>query len=141
LGCNFIDPTSPCSCNCPEQGSKFKDYLAYDRTYATFWETPLDLPLRRLAQTNQINAQQIKITIPPNENVKIGDIVEVINANDVSEETANEYKKISGRWLVAEIIQMIYGVKSSFFILTLTRNGLHYDPNKSQTPIGVLGGQ
>ena len=141
LGCNFIEPDAPCSCNCPEQGSKFKDYLAYDRTYATFWETPLDLPLRRNAQINQLNAQQIKITVPPNELVRVGEIVELINPNDVPEETLNEYKKISGRWLVAEINHFVYGVASSFFILTLTRNSLHYDPNKSFEPIGPYGGK
>ena len=139
LGCDFSDPTAPCSCNCPEQGKEFKNYLAYDRTYATFWETPNDLPLKRLAQTNQLTAQQVTVTIPANDKIKIGELVELINPNDLPDETTNEFKKISGRWLVTEIQHTLSGVSRYSMNVTLNRNSLHYDPNNSTKPVGPFG--
>ena len=137
LGCEFSDPTSSCSCNCPEQGERFKEYLEYNRTYATFWQCPLDLPLRRRAQISQLQSQKIKITVAPNKNIKIGSVVEVINGNDQPEATTNKYKKISGKWMVAEIQ---HNLTSTSYImeLILVRNGLHYDPNGAIEPQAVL---
>ena len=139
LGCNFSDPSAPCSCICPEQGKEFKKYLEYDRTYATFWETPNDLPLRRQAQTKQLTAQQIKITIAPNDTIKVGALIEIIDQNDSVQETVNQYKKISGRWVVTGIVHNLIGSVSYLMEVSLVRNSLHYDPNKSQSPVGPFG--
>jgi hypothetical protein len=95
LGCEFSDPTSSCSCNCPEQGIWFTQYLEYNRSYSTFWECPLDLPLRRRAQLAQLEAQKIKIRIPPNGDIKIGSLIEIFNLNDHEQFTQNKFKKIS----------------------------------------------
>jgi len=137
LGCEFSNPSSSCSCNCPEQGENFKYYLEYDRTYATFWECPLDLPLRRNAQVSQLQAQKIKIRIAPNGNVKIGSLIEVINANDKPEFTENKYKKISGKWFVSGIHHLMTS-NGYLMELHLMRNSLHYDPNNSKAPVGIF---
>jgi hypothetical protein len=141
LGCEWSDPNSTCSCNCPEQGSKFKDYLEYTRTYATFWDVNKYHPLFRIAQTNQLTAQKIKIRIPPNGTIKIGSIVELIIENELPEETINKYKKVSGRWLVAEIEHIMPGTLGYYMNVTLVRNSLHYDPNLAQAPKAVFGKQ
>lgn len=137
LGCEFSDPNSSCSCNCPEQGEKFKEYLKYTRTYSTFWECPLDLPLRRRAQNAQLQAQKIKIRVYPNSKVKVGSLIEVYDANDMQDLTKNKFKKISGKWMISEIEHMM--TSSSYFMeLILVRNSLHYDPNESQTPKAIF---
>lgn len=137
LGCEYSDPSSSCSCNCPEQGERFKEYLEYTRTYATFWQCPLDLPLRRRAQVSQLQAQKILIRVAPNKNVKVGSIVEVINANDQSDQTTNKYKKISGKWMVVSIEHIMSQTTYNMELL-LIRNGLHYDPNTSIQPEAVV---
>ncbi len=81
-------------------------------------------------------AQQIQITVPPNETLKIGEIVEVVNANDIPQETKNIYKKIYGRWVITEITHIIQGTIGYSMTLTLNRNSLHYDPNESTIPTG-----
>jgi hypothetical protein len=137
LGCEFSDPTSTCSCNCPEQGNRFKDYLNYTRTYATFWECPLDLPLRRRAQSSQMQAQIVKIKIYPNNKVRVGSLIEIYDPNDLQQLTKNKYKKISGKWMIAEI-QQVLSSNTHIMELTLIRNSLHYDPNESQKPEAIF---
>jgi hypothetical protein len=137
LGCEFSDPNSSCSCNCPEQGSKYKDYLEYTRTYSTFWECPLDLPLRRRAQNAQLQAQKIKIRVYPNDKVKIGSLIEIYDANDMPDYTKNKFKKVSGKWMVSEIEHML--TSSAYLMeLILVRNSLHYDPNESNKPTAIF---
>lgn len=137
LGCEYSNPKSSCSCNCPEQGEYFYSYLEQTRTYATFWNIDHRQPLVRQAQLAQIQSQKIIITIASNQNVKIGSIIEIINANDIPEATTNKYKKVSGSWMVAEISHSITQ-NNYYMLLTLVRNGLHYDPNESISPIAVL---
>jgi hypothetical protein len=141
LGCEFSDFNSSLSCNCPEQGKEFKKYLEYNRTYSTFWNVPKNLPLYRTAQVNQLNSQKVKIRIPPNDKINIGSLVEVIIQNDIPEETTNQYKKISGKWLVSEIEHLMFGTLGYYMNVTLVRNSLHYDPNLSQAPKAVFGNQ
>lgn len=141
LGCEWADPNSSCSCNCPEQGENFSKYLEYNRTYSTFWNVPNKFPLVRIAQLKQLDSQKIKIRIAPNDKINIGSIVELINENELPEETANQYKKISGRWMVAEIDHLMAGTIGYMMTVTLVRNSLHYDPNKSQAPKAVFGKQ
>jgi hypothetical protein len=141
LGCEWADPNSSCSCNCPEQGINFKKYLEYNRTYSTFWNVPNKFPLVRIAQLRQLDSQKIKIRIAPNDKIQIGSIVEIINENELPEETVNKYKKISGRWLVSEIDHLMPGTIGYIMTVTLVRNSLHYNPNESQAPKAVFGKQ
>jgi hypothetical protein len=139
LGCEFTNPTSSCSCNCPEQGKYFYKYLATKRTYSTFFGA-IDQPLRRQAQVAQLQAQMIKVKIPPNDTINVGSLVEIFNTNDHPEYTSHKYKKISGKWMVAEIDHQITNT-GHILEATLIRNGLHYDPNESKTPQAIFVGK
>jgi hypothetical protein len=97
----------------------------------------LDLPLRRRAQLAQLEAQKIKIRIPPNGDIKVGSLIEIFNLNDHEQFTQNKFKKISGKWMIAEIDHAITP-QSHIMELILIRNGLHYDPNESKTPEAVF---
>ena len=138
LGCEWSDPTSTCSCNCPEQGDMFASYLAYTRTYATFWSTPDDTQIKRNAFINQLESQKITITIPPSAKVTIGSIVEVINPTENLGNDSNAFKRISGRWLVSEISHLFFREQNYNMQLTLVRDGLHYSLDDEKRPIGIL---
>ena len=139
LGCEFSNPTSSCSCNCPEQGKKFHEYLMINRMYATFWGAPPELPLARLSQTTLLEAQKIKITIAPNEKINIGSIVELIIPNDLPELTYREYKGLSGKWFVSEIEHNFIGQLNHVFVVTLARNEIPYLNDEPQDPKAIFG--
>ena len=69
--------------------------------------------------------------------MKIGSVVEIINENDYPDQTDNKFKKISGKWMVAEIQ---HSMNESYYLmdLILVRNGLHYDPNDAKQPTAVF---
>ena len=82
LGCNWNEPKHPASCGCPEQGASYGDYLAYTRTYSTFWETPHNAPLYRNAQISQLKSNTIIVKVAAiSKEVKLGQIIEVMNPN------------------------------------------------------------
>jgi hypothetical protein len=136
LGCELSNPDSTCSCNCPEQGRYFWKYLAYTRTHSTFWNCPPKLPLVRTAQLAQLQAQKIRIKVNTNEKVKVGSLIELFVQNDNPLFTKNKYKKVSGKWLVAEIIHMISSTNHEMELI-LVRNSLHYDPKDVKKPFGI----
>ena len=129
LGCVWSDPNNPCSCNCPEIGTKFKKYLEYSRTYATFWETPRNTPLLRNSQMEQLFSQKIAILVPSTSKVKVGDIVELIQPNPVSEEFFTKQKNLYGKWLVLQINHTFTKNVTQGLNLTLCRDSLPMSPD------------
>jgi hypothetical protein len=139
LGCEWSNPTSTCSCNCPEQGDNFLDYLQYTRTYSTFWETAYDLPIKRTSFINQLNSQKIKIRVAPSTKVVVGSVVEIIIPNDLPKPLVDkQYKRISGRWLVSEISHSMLGEFTYFMDLVLIRDGLHYKLDDEKIPKAIF---
>jgi hypothetical protein len=136
LGCVWSNPDNTASCNCPEIGDKFMDYLQYSRTYATFWNTPAKTPLLRNTQYNLLFSQTLQVEIPRNDNIKIGSIVLV---EDYSETGTSKYKRFGGKWLVTEITNIFYGQKD-FMSVTLNRDSFNSDPNETNTPTSVNSG-
>lgn len=130
LGCVWSSPENTGSCNCPEIGDKFMDYLAYSRTYATFWSTPAKTPLYRNTQYNLLFAQTLQVIIPRNENIKIGSIVSVEDRSEINEE---KYRRFGGKWLVTEISNIFYANKD-FMSLTLNRDSFSNNPNRTNQP-------
>jgi hypothetical protein len=139
LGCEWSDPESSCSCNCPEQGSKFADYLAYTRTYATFWETDYKVPLLRQAQIGLMNAQKMKITVGNNDKVKIGYPIEVFVEN--VPDLKNKFKAISGKWLVTGIQHRFPSLRNYIMTLDLARDSVDYDINEISLPESISNQQ
>ena len=120
LGCVWSEPKHPCSCNCPEQGVSFGDYLAYTRTYATFWDTPHYAPLYRNAQIGQLKSQVIQITISATkQTVKLGDLISIDHTNNME---GMEPSKMSGTWLVTNIQYNFEGSTIYKMNLTLMRD-------------------
>jgi len=137
IGCLWSDPTNPCSCDCPNQGEKFKEYLEYSRTYATFWDTPDATPLIRKALISQIGAQQITISIPPTSVVKVGDIIKIKQLNPDPNMAVSE-KNLHGRWLISEINMSFYKDSNCTQDLTLIRDTLPVSPDYTTTALEKL---
>lgn len=134
LGCIWIDPNNPCSCNCPEIGEKFGEYLEYTKTYATFWDTPKNTPLVRNALISQFMSQQVTISIVPNRNIKVGDIIKINHKSILKpEEIEDEYiesKRFDGYWMVSEIRHRFDKESIQYMQLTLNRDTLPREPNR-----------
>jgi hypothetical protein len=136
LGCEWSNPDSPCSCNCPEQGKNFAKYLEYTRTYATFWETNHKAPLLRQAQVNLLNSQAITITVGGNDNVYIGSIVEIF-VNNVPN-LQEKFKKVSGKWFVTAVDHHFNSLKNYVMTLSLARDSIGYNVDESDKPKSIF---
>jgi hypothetical protein len=124
LGCVWIDPNNPCSCNCPEIGKKFPEYLEYTKTYATYWDTPKDTPLIRNAQIAQFMSQQVTISVAPNRNIKIGDLIKIVHKKLIEDEIRGDAKRFDGYWMVTEVRHIFTEESSQHMQLVLNRDSI-----------------
>jgi hypothetical protein len=115
LGCVWDKPDSPYNCSCPKIGRRFPDYMKYNRTYSTFWETPLAAPLLRTAQMALLNSNKISITVPGDLDVKAGQIINIQGLNVTN-------KRFRGKWLVTTI-NRFFNRAYHMMTLTLSREG------------------
>ena len=67
-------------------------------------------------------------------NVKVGSLVALINENDNPSKTEDEYKAISGSWMVSSIQHLVSTPSLYYMILTLVRDSNYFDPNDIQSP-------
>jgi hypothetical protein len=136
LGCVWSNPDNTASCNCPEIGDKFMDYLEYSRTYSTFWSTPKKTPLLRKAQKELLFSQTISIVIEKNDEIKVGSLVSI--QDTLRYESENIYNRYYGNWLVTSILNLFSPSKTTLMFITLNRDSLPMDPNKSKTPVKII---
>ena len=123
LGCIYTDPYNECSCDCPNQGSKFNEYLACIKTNSTFWSTPHETPLFRSAQMGQFTNESIAITVSgfTKNRLKLGQIIKIANAeNNISREN-------SGKWMITSITYSFEGDTNFSMDLILNRDALTED--------------
>ena len=138
LGCVWNEPKHPCSCNCPEQGGSFHKYLAYTRTFATFWETPFYAPLYRNAQIGQLKSNTIIATVTAHNTVKLklGMQIYIDSTNELSK---RENRRMGGVWLITGIRYEFIALSSFKMHLTLMRDVLHHDYKSSSATGSVVG--
>ena len=105
--------------------NNFKDYLAYSRTNATFWNTPEKTPLLRKAQTSLLTYQRVRIVVNGLFDIKPGN---TINLNIPTGESKTISKtRFDGRWMIYKIERIITVNKHSM-ILSLMRDGSPINP-------------
>lgn len=136
LGCIWIDPNNPCSCNCPEIGEKFAEYLEYSKTYATYWDTPKNTPLLRNSQLTQFMSQQVTIAVVPNRNIKVGDLIYLHHKKMLLDEIREvvlgedgDKKRFDGHWMITEIHHKFTKEASQYMQLVLNRDSIPIKPN------------
>lgn len=133
LGCVWSNPESTSSCNCPEIGDKFMDYLEYNRTYATFWNTPAKTPLLRNAQINLLFSTTLSIKVQANPSLKVGDIIYIIQPNTVPN-GESFFRRFTGKYLVTTINYIFNGNAVDYYELTLNRDSSYLNPNEGSEP-------
>ena len=120
LGCIYSDPANECSCDCPNQGSKFHEYLSCSKTNSTFWSTPHETPLFRAAQMGQLLSESIEITVSGfmKKRLKLGQIIKIANyENFIS-------RSNSGKWIITSITYSFEGDTNLSINLVLNRDAL-----------------
>jgi hypothetical protein len=128
LGCVWSDPDAPCSCICPCQNSKFKEYLEYNRTYSNFWDTPLATPLNRVAQMTQMSAQQMSIMVPYTSIPKVGMLIKTNHYGAISPSLPKQEKNTHGKWLITAIKHLFHKDNSASMVLVLNRDTAERPP-------------
>ena len=138
LGCDWENPTSSFSCNCPCVGEYFTKYLRFNKTVSTFWDTPPHVPLIAQAQRAALLSQQISITIRGDMSIRPGDLVNldvIAPPSDLKEivEIVRRYPqlpqfenniKYNGHWLISTVRHKFYGTSSHRMELVLVRDGM-----------------
>ena len=74
MGCFWPDPIANFSCDCPLYGDMYENYLKYRLSSATFWNTPLTVPIDRQQFTESVK-DLVEITVAGNLAYRPGDIV------------------------------------------------------------------
>lgn len=144
LGCDWENPNSPYSCNCPCVGEKYHYYLRMNRTMATFWDTPGYVPLISRSHKAALISQQVAISIKGDLSIRPGDLVyldlyqppfgteeleDIIRKYGLKAES-DKNAKFSGYWMVSTIKHIIAGGIVHKMDLILIRDGL---PTKKES--------
>ena len=138
LGCDWNDPNSPMSCDCPCVGKDYKKYLRYNTSVATFWDTPAYVPLISSAQKESLQFQKIGITLYGDLSIRPGDIIDldlmdVPHGFEEIDNIARKYgiitpiernAKFHGKWMVSSVKHKMYGVSYHKMDIILIRDGL-----------------
>jgi len=138
LGCDWNDPNSPMSCDCPCVGENYTKYLRYNTSVSTFWDTPGYVPLIASAQKEALGSQKIGVTIHGDLTIRPGDIIQLDlmdtpHGFEEIEKIARKYgivteldknAKFHGKWMVSTIRHKMYGVAYHKMDLILIRDGL-----------------
>ena len=132
LGCIWKDQHNISSCNCPNIGPRFKDYMEYLRTYSTYWNTPKYAPLYRMAQMSLIKSQTANAIVAGDFSKRPGDIIKITNAHEAEQKYTE--KRGSGKWMIAEINHIIDSPSNHLMGLTLIRDSNTVDPNETEEP-------
>jgi hypothetical protein len=74
MGCFWPDPIANFSCDCPLYGDMYENYLKYRLSSATFWNTPLTVPIDRQQFTESVK-DLVEITVAGDLAYRPGDIV------------------------------------------------------------------
>ena len=84
LGCLWGTPSAPYSCTCPDIGLKYEAYIKLRLNVASFWNTPVETPVKRAEFTDALQyGRKVDVTIPGDFNLKVGQTIR-LNSNGIS---------------------------------------------------------
>ena len=129
LGCDWSHPDSEISCVCPCVNKNYNDYIEYNRTYATYWDTPKHTPLYRNALMKSILSKRASLSVYGDMSLRPGSIIEI--QEDISEyNTEMTGRKYNGKWLVSGISHLLMGLGNHTMQLDLIRDTNYVDPEE-----------
>lgn len=84
LGCIWGTPEASYSCTCPDIGPKFEAYIRLRLNSASFWNTPVETPVKRAEFSDAIKyGRKAEVTIAGDFSLRLGTVVN-LNVNSVS---------------------------------------------------------
>lgn len=105
LGCLWGSPMAPFSCSCPYIGEKFEAYLKLRLNVASFWKTPVKVPVERKAFLDELKYNtKVELTVAGDFKLTPGSIIEILvdhptrYANDTAEKSL-----FSGLYMVLSV--------------------------------------
>ena len=103
-GCYWAAPDALFSCECPEVGSKYLEYLKLRLNVATFWNTPVETPIKRKRFLDAITyGPKITIVVAPDLALRPGVVIDVA-ANAISGySTSTSNSVISKKYYVISV--------------------------------------
>lgn len=114
MGCFWADPLANFSCDCPLYGSMYENYLKYRLSSATFWGTPITVPVERQQFIESVK-DLVEITVAGDLAYRPGDIV-YIKVDNMTGLASND-----------EDLEMLTSVKTGYYYIMRAKNVLKND--------------
>jgi hypothetical protein len=144
LGCFWPDPYAIFSSNCPDVGDMYETYLKYRLGSATFWNTPIDAPVKRQNFVESVK-DLVEITVAGDLSQRPGDIVflKVDNATGLvteNEDVLPSSSIKSGYYYIMRAKNIIKNDGGHTTILSLTKflQNRFYPPYATELPYSSL---
>ena len=122
LGCLWGTPEAPFSCVCPEVGANYAAYLKHRLNVATFWKTPVKVPVDRREFLDGLKYQtKIDLTVAGDYNIRPGFIVELL-VDHPTRTPVNTGKSIfSGLYMILSVKHILNSGGTHETALTVTQ--------------------
>jgi hypothetical protein len=122
LGCLWGTPEAPFSCVCPEVGDNYAAYLKHRLNVATFWKTPVKVPVDRREFLDGLKYQtKIDLTVAGDYNIRPGFIIELL-VDHPTRTPINTGKSIfSGLYMIISVKHILNSGGTHETALTVTQ--------------------
>lgn len=108
LGCAWGTPEASYSCTCPDIGPKYEAYLKLRLNVASFWNTPVETPVKRAEFVDALQyGRKVDVTIPGDFSIKVGKVVR-LRVNGMSGYPYSSYSpSLNGLYYIVGIKHVI----------------------------------
>ena len=122
LGCLWGTPEAPFSCVCPEVGANFEAYLKHRLNVATFWKTPVKVPVDRREFLDGLKyLSKVDITVAGDLNLRPGYIIELLVDHPTRSPIDTGGSIFSGLYLIISVKHVLNSGGTHETALTVTQ--------------------
>jgi hypothetical protein len=122
LGCLWGTPETSFSCVCPEVGANFEAYLKHRLNVATFWKTPIKVPVDRREFLDGLKyLSKVDITVAGDFNLRPGYIIELLVDHPTRSPINTGASIFSGLYLIVSVKHVLNSGGTHETALTVTQ--------------------
>jgi len=122
LGCLWGTPEASFSCVCPEVGANFEAYLKHRLNVATFWKTPIKVPVDRREFLDGLKyLSKVDITVAGDFNLRPGYIIELLVDHPTRSPIDTGASIFSGLYLIVSVKHILNSGGTHETALTVTQ--------------------
>jgi hypothetical protein len=122
LGCLWGTPEASFSCVCPEVGTNFEAYLKHRLNVATFWKTPIKVPVDRREFLDGLKyLSKVDITVACDFNLRPGYIIELLVDHPTRSPIDTGESIFSGLYLIVSVKHVLNSGGTHETALTVTQ--------------------